>query len=69
MLVKPKKSGLGLEMRTFEGESGKSYLVFWTRDGAFHVFLEVDATEAARDCGARDEGNTRQMWQRIWNES
>jgi hypothetical protein len=31
--AKPKKRGLGLEMRTFAGKDGNSYLVFRTQSG------------------------------------
>lgn len=39
-------------------------------DGAFHVFVEVEAKEAAKDCGATDMGNanTRDMWNKLWNK-
>lgn len=67
MALKPKKRGLGIEMRTFESRTG-NYLVFRTREGAYHVFQEIEAKEAARDCGSTIEGNTRQMWQEIWNK-
>jgi len=66
MEVKPKKKGLGLEMKTFQGKGGESYLVFRTKDGSYHVFLEVEAKQAARECGARKKGNTRQMWGELW---
>ena len=65
-LLRRKKRGLGIEMKTFEGQDGRSYLVFRTKDGAFHAFMEVEAKEAARQCGAREEGNTRTMWERLW---
>ena len=68
MKVKPKRHGLGLEMRTFEGQSNSSYIVFWTKSGSFHVFQEVEAKAAAKDCGAESEENTRQMWQKLWNK-
>lgn len=68
MEVKPKKHGLGLEIRTFEGKSNRSYIVFRTKSGSFHVFQEVEAKAAARDCGAESEGNTRQMWQKLWGK-
>lgn len=68
MPIKPKKHGLGLEMRTFEGDSRNTYLVFRTKEGGFHVFQEVEAKESARDCGAKTEGNTRKMWQEVWNK-
>lgn len=58
MTLKRKKSGLGLEMRTFAGKNGDSYLVFRTNKGSFHVF---------RECGcAVVDGNTRQMWGSLW---
>ena len=66
MPVKSKKGGLGLEMHTFEGESGKSYVVFRTTRGAFHVFQDVEAKAAARDCGSTVEGTARQMWEEVW---
>ncbi len=65
MEIKAKRRGFGLEMRTFKGKAGR-YLVFQTRDGAFHVFKEVEAKEAASDCGEKIEGNTRQMWKEVW---
>lgn len=68
MAVKQKKQGFGLEMWTFQGQDGKSYLVFRTYDGAFHTFLEVEAKQAARECGAAEVGNTRQMWSALWSE-
>jgi len=61
-----KRSGLGLDMRTFRGKAGK-YLVFHTPSGSFHVFKEVEAKEAARDCGSTVEANTREMWKQVWN--
>ncbi len=61
-----KRSGLGLSFKTFIGASGKSYLVFQTPKGAYHVFAETEAKEAARDCGAKS-GNTREQWKSIWD--
>lgn len=68
MKLKPKKKGYGLEIKTFIGESEQSYLVMRTPDGSFHVFVEVEAKEAARDCGSRKEANTRQMWETLWSK-
>src|SRR5437660_12854494 len=62
MAIPQKRRGLGLEMRSFAGRHGNSYLVFRTSGGSFHVFVEVEAKEAARQCGATNEANTRQMW-------
>lgn len=69
MSMKPKRSGLGLDLKSFTGQDGKSYLVFRTSKGAFHVFGEVEAKEAARQCGATLEKNTRGMWESIWKTS
>jgi len=62
----PKRRGAGLETRTFFGNSGASYLVFRT-SGSYHVLTEVDAKEAARDCGARKGGSTRAQWKALWD--
>jgi len=62
-----KREGLGLEMKTFTGDEGQNYLVFRTAKGSYHVFQEVEAKEAAADCGIPKNGNTRQMWSYLWN--
>jgi len=64
--MKRKKKGLGLEMHTFFGKDGNSYLVFRSTAGSYHVFVEVEAKEAARQCGERSTGTPRQMWGEIW---
>jgi hypothetical protein len=61
------RSHYPLEVKTFEGESGHTYLVFRDHDDEFHVFTEVQAKEAAMDCGATDEGNTQHRWRQIWD--
>jgi len=66
MTVKAKRKSRGLEMRTFIGKDKNSYLVFRTPNGSFHVFMEVEAKEAARQCGVKEEDNTRRMWESIW---
>jgi len=33
---------------------------------SFHTFVEVEAKQVARECGAEEEANTRQMWESIW---
>ena len=68
MSIQQKRRGLGLEMRSFMGHDGRSYLVFRTSGGSFHVFVEVEAKEAARQCGATKEANTRQMWSEVWDK-
>ena len=67
MAVKQKKRGFGLEMKTFSGKDGNAYLVFRTSGGSFHVFMEVEAKEAAGQCGAKAEANTRRMWASLWD--
>jgi hypothetical protein len=42
--------------------------VLRTLDGSFHTFVEVEAKQAARECGATEEANTRQMWESIWDD-
>lgn len=69
MPTKPKRQDKALEMRTFSGKDGRSYLVFRTAKNAFHAFVEVEAKQAARECGGKTAGNTRSMWQRIWDEN
>lgn len=32
-----------------------------------HVLVELDVKEAARACGATELGNTRQLWETLWN--
>jgi len=66
MNLKGKRAGLGLEMRTFQGTQG-TFLVFRLASGAFHVFAETEAKAAAKDCGAKVDGNTRTMWQELWD--
>ena len=67
-MLKRKKKGLGLEAKTFKGKDGSSYLVFRSLDGSYHTFVEVEAKQAARECGASDGPNTRKMWERIWQD-
>jgi hypothetical protein len=67
MVLKPKRRGVDLEMRTFKGTEGR-YLVFRTPQGSYHVFKEVEAKQAARECGAKVEANTREMWKQVWEK-
>ena len=68
MMLKGKRKGVGLEIKTFKGRGGKTYIVFRAQNRAFHVFQEVEAKQAARDCGSRPQGNTRVMWNELWNK-
>jgi len=56
-----------MEIRTFTGKDGDSYIVMRTGD-EFHVFVEVEAKEAARDCGFPHHTHTRKMWKALWKE-
>jgi hypothetical protein len=67
--LRPKRSGSAINVRTFTGQKdGRTYLVFRTDRGSFHVFTETEAKEAAVQCGAKRKGNTRSMWASIWGQ-
>lgn len=63
---KPKRKGVDLAIRTFEDKEGKTYLVFRSTGGSYHVFAEVRANEAGEACGGKGS-NTRQIWASIWD--
>ncbi len=50
--IKSKRTGTELTMRTIPGKDGRSYLVFRTGTGSFHTFVETEAKQATRECGA-----------------
>jgi hypothetical protein len=66
-----KRTSYALEIETFDSTDGKSkYLVIKTGN-EYHVFAEVEAKEAATDCGCPlpHRGNTtQQIWNYLWNE-
>jgi hypothetical protein len=66
-MLKDKRGGTELAFKTFLGHDGTRYLVFPLLDGSFHVFAEVEAKQAARECGAAEGANTRQMWESLWS--
>jgi hypothetical protein len=68
MKISKKRSGYGLEVKTIQGGKG-TYLFFRAKNGGYHTFLEVAAKDAARDCGAKIEGNTRQMCKKVWDNN
>lgn len=70
-MLKDKREGTGLEFKTFVGKDGVHYLVFRSLEGSFHAFVEVEAKQAARECGATEDpyDNTRTMWESLWNQS
>ena len=59
--LKPEKHGVDLEMRTFRGKDDVTYLVFRSTGGSYHVFAEVEAKEAARQCGTTKRTTSREM--------
>jgi Arc/MetJ family transcription regulator len=67
MMLKEKREGTDLAFKTFIGSNGTRYLVFRSLEGSFHVFTEVEAKQAAKDCGAAEGPNTRQMWESLWS--
>ncbi len=67
--IRNKRKGVALEMRTFHGSDGNTYLVFRTPKGAFHTFVETEAKQAFRTCSnKRSAGSTRQLWSVLWKE-
>jgi hypothetical protein len=66
MATKLKRRGLNLEAKSFIGKDGRNYLVFKSTQGSYHAFVEIEAKQAARDCGATVEKNTREMWKSVW---
>lgn len=64
--IKKKRKGSRLEIKAFTGNDGNAYLVFRTAKNSFHVFMEVEAKEAARQCGATRGKNTRRLWESVW---
>ena len=64
MQISKKRTGFGLEVKTIQGKNG-TYLFFRAKNGSYHTFLEVAAKDAARDCGAKVEANTRRMCKEV----
>jgi len=67
-MLKDKREGAELAFKTFIGSDSTRYLVFRSLEGSFHVFAEVEAKQAARECGAVELANTRQMWESLWEK-
>ena len=61
-----KRKGMGLQMKTVAGDSA-TYLFLKTPAGKFHVLVEVEAKEAACDCGATSQSDTQSMCKEVWN--
>lgn len=74
MTISKKRCGVKLQIKTIQGESG-TYIFMKTTGGSYHTFLEVEAKQAARDCGANekrygnDMKNTRQMCREVWDKN
>ena len=68
--VKP--SAAAMEIRTFESKNPRvQYIVMRTGD-EFHVFAEVEAKEAAANCGcelASPKHTPVQMWKSLWKKA
>ncbi len=68
--LKRKRGNVALEIRTFEGKDGDTYIMFKEpNEDKFHVFVEVEAKKAADDCGIdTSEGQTRSLLAKLWNQ-
>ena len=71
-MLKRKKLG-ALQVKVFKSKDGKTdFIVFRTPRGAYHVFVEVDATKAAIECGMERKStraHTRQFWDALWKKT
>ncbi|HUE11923.1 MAG TPA: hypothetical protein VMQ54_13320 [Steroidobacteraceae bacterium] len=69
---KSKKQGAGLEIKTFKGKTGDTYVVYRTPAPSsnlhrYHVFVEVEAKAAGKDCGGNG-ATTHHVWRSIWDQ-
>jgi hypothetical protein len=67
-MLKDNREGTSLAFKTFVAADGTRFLDFRSLEGSFHIFAEMEAKLAARDCGAEEFGNTRQMWDSLWEK-
>lgn len=67
-MLKEKLAGTELGIKVFDGKDGNRYLVFRTLDGSYHAFVEVEAKQVARECGAEERTNIRLMWGSLWDK-
>lgn len=65
-MLKDKREGTELAFKAILGSDGTRYRVFRSLGGSFHVFTEVEAKQAARQCGAAELANPQQMWESLW---
>ena len=74
MAMKKKRRGFNINIRSFTGTDGATYIVFMSLKGSYHTFRECEAKQAAVDCGAKrlnsqgKERNTRTMWRELWRK-
>jgi len=61
---KAKLTDCALDMKTIKGDKG-TYL-FLKAGKSYHVFVEIDAKEAAIDCGAAEGKNTQISCKEVW---
>jgi hypothetical protein len=69
---KKKRKLFGIQFKTFRGKQGDDYLVLTAGDFKYHVYAEVDAKQAARDCGCKLDqrhNDTAAMWNDIWEKA
>jgi len=66
--VKPASSAL--EISTFPGKNKQVKYIVMKLNTEFHVFVEVEAKQAAKDCGCPFpvSKTTQQMWSQLWKE-
>ena len=64
---KLKPPQVAMEVKTFQGKDNPmvTYLVMKT-GREYHVFTEVEAKQAAEDCGAPKTGKTNWQWEQVW---
>jgi hypothetical protein len=62
----PKRRGFQLESRTFHTPDKRVILVFKTPQGSYHTFCEMAAKDAAKELNPKAQGNTRAIWDKIW---
>jgi len=69
-MLKQKKQGAGLEIKTFQDDNEQSYIVYRysTASGvnSYHVFAEVEAKQVAKLLGEEDSSNTTNAWNKLW---
>jgi hypothetical protein len=63
----PKRRGFELQSRTFITPDNRVILVFKTRDGSYHTFVEMAAKDAAKKLSPKASGSTRSIWDKIWD--